>query len=119
WIAYTVVGENYFTRLRLHSFTGAKSFDLADSFVQTDTPVFGGNDLLYFTASIDAGPTRVSLDMSTQERPLRMALYAAVLSADGHSPLPPKSGDEEAKGSKSKDKDKEKDKDKDADKTEK
>jgi len=106
WIAYTVVGENYFTRVRLHSFAGAKSFDLADSFVQTDTPAFGGNDLLYFTASIDAGPTRVSLDMSTQERPLRMALYAAVLSADGHSPLPPKSGDEEAKGSKNKDADK-------------
>jgi tricorn protease len=106
WIAYTVVGENYFTRVRLHSFAGAKSFDLADSFVQTDTPAFGGNDLLYFTASIDAGPTRVSLDMSTQERPLRMALYAVVLSADGHSPLPPKSGDEEAKGSKNKDADK-------------
>ena len=36
-----------------------------------------------------------------------MAIYAAVLSADGHSPLPPKSGDEEAKGSKDKVKDKE------------
>jgi tricorn protease len=117
WIAYTLVGENYLTRVRLHGFVGARSFDLADSFVQTDTPVFGGNDLLYFTASIDAGPTRVSLDMSTQERPLRMALYAAVLSTDGHSPLPPKSGDEEAKGSK--DKSKDKDKDKDSNKSEK
>jgi tricorn protease len=100
WIAYTLVGENYFTRVRLHSFVSAKSVDLADSFVQTDTPVFGGSDLLFFTASIDAGPTRVSLDMSTQERPLRMAIYAAVLSADGRSPLPPKSGDEETKGDK-------------------
>ena len=106
WLAYTVVAENYFTQVRLHSFASAKSFDLADSFVQTDTPVFGGSELLYFTASIDAGPTRVSLDMSTQERPLRMGIYAAVLSADGHSPLPPKSGDEEAKGGKDKDADK-------------
>jgi tricorn protease len=106
WMAYTLVGENYFTRVRLHGFAGAKSFDLADSFVQTDSPVFGGNDLLYFTASINAGPTRVSLDMSTQERPLRTAIYAAVLSADGHSPLPPKSGDEDAKGDKNKDTDK-------------
>ncbi|MDP9010070.1 MAG: PDZ domain-containing protein [Pseudomonadota bacterium] len=106
WMAYTVVGENSFTRVRLHSFAGAKSFDLADSFVQTDAPAFGGNDLLYFTASINAGPTRVSLDMSTQERPLRTAIYAAVLSADGHSPLPPKSGDEEAKDGKNKDADK-------------
>ena len=106
WMAYTLVGENYFTRVRLHSFAGAKSFDLTDAFVQTDSPVFGGNDLLYFTASINAGPTRVSLDMSTQERPLRTAIYAAVLSADGHSPLPPKSGDEDAKGGKNKDVDK-------------
>jgi tricorn protease len=105
WLAYTVVGENYFTRVRLHGFAAAKNVELADSFVQTDTPVFGSNDLLYFTASIDAGPTRVTLDMSTQERPLRMAIYAAVLSSDGRSPLPPKSGDEDSKGSKDKDKD--------------
>ncbi len=110
WLAYTVVGENYFTRVRLHGFAAAKSVELADSFVQTDTPVFGSNDLLYFTASIDAGPTRVTLDMSTQERPLRMAIYAAVLSADGRSPLPPKSGDEDSKGSKDKDQDKDADK---------
>ena len=111
WLAYTVIGENYLTQVRLHSFAAAKNIDLTDSFVQTDTPVFGSNDLLYFTASIDAGPTRVSLDMSTQERPLRMALYAAVLSAAGRSPLPPKSGDEDAKGSKEQEKEKEKDKD--------
>jgi len=109
WLAYTVIGENYLTQVRLHGFAASKNIDLTDSFVQTDTPVFGGNDLLYFTASIDAGPTRVSLDMSTQERPLRMAIYAAVLSAAGHSPLPPKSGDEDAKGSKEGDKDKDKD----------
>src|SRR6202041_3337921 len=109
WLAYTVIGENYFTQVRLHSFVASKNVDLTESFVQTDTPVFGSNDLLYFTASIDAGPTRVSLDMSTQERPLRMAVYAAVLSAAGHSPLPPKSGDEDAKGSKGPDKEKNKD----------
>ena len=108
WLAYTVIGENYFTQVRLHSFAAAKNVDLTDSFVQTDTPIFGSNDLLYFTASIDAGPTRVSLDMSTQERPLRMAIYAAVLSADGRSPLPPKSGDEDAKGGKASEKEKDK-----------
>ncbi len=116
WLAYTVEAENYFTQVRLHSFASGRSTDLADRLIQTDNPVFGGSDLLYFTASIDAGPTRVWLDMSTQERPLRMAIYAAVLAADGHSPLPPKSGDEEPKGSKDKDKDKDKDKAKDVDK---
>lgn len=116
WLAYTVIGENYFTQVRLHSFAASKNINLADSFVQSDTPVFGSNDLLYFTASIDAGPTRVSLDMSTQERPLRMAIYAAVLSAGGHSPLPPKSGDEDLKGSKTADKEQDKDKNKEKDK---
>jgi tricorn protease len=95
WIAYTVVGDNYFTQVRLYNFATGHSTDLADSSVQTDDPVFGGSDLLYFTASIDSGPSRSGLDMSTEERPLRKAIFAAVLAADGRSPLPPKSGDEE------------------------
>jgi tricorn protease len=94
WIAYTVVGENYYSRIRLYSFASGRSTDLADRFVQTDNPVFSGDNLLYFNASIDAGPSRSQLDMSTQERPVRNAIFAAVLAADGHSPLPPKSGDE-------------------------
>jgi tricorn protease len=96
WIAYTVVGENYLNRVRLYSFQSGQSTDLADRFIQTEHPVFGGDNLLYFVASIDAGPSRSGLDMSSQERPLRSAIYAAVLASDGHSPLPPKTGDEEA-----------------------
>jgi len=95
WIAYTIAGENYLNHVRLYSFASGQPTDLADRLVQTEHPVFGADNLLYFTASIDAGPSRSSLDMSTQERPLRSAIYAAVLAADGHSPLPPKSGDEE------------------------
>jgi tricorn protease len=114
WIAYTVIGENYLTKVRLHNFTDGQTSDLADRFVQTDDPVFGDSGLLYFTASIDAGPSRVTLDMSTQERPLRKALYAAVLAADGKSPLAPKTADEDPKGG---DKDAGKDSDKDSDKS--
>jgi tricorn protease len=95
WLAYTVVGDNYLTHVRLYNFATAQGADLADSLIQTDDPAFGGSDLLYFTASIDAGPSRSQLDMTTQERPLRKAIYAAILPADGRSPLPPKSGDEE------------------------
>ena len=98
WIAYCVTGENYLTQVRLYSFATGRGTDLADHFVQTEDPTFGGDNLLFFTASIDAGPSRSRLDMSTQERPLRKAIYAAVLAADGHSPLPPKSGDEELPG---------------------
>jgi tricorn protease len=119
WIAYTVEGENYLTHVRLYNFAQGHGADLADNFVQTDNPVFGGSELLYFTASIDAGPTRVSAEMSTQERPLRKAIYAAVLSADGHSPLPTLSGDEAAKKSEKPDKADDSDKGKKAEKPDK
>jgi tricorn protease len=95
WIAYTIVAKNYFTQVRLYSFATGHSTNLANDFIQTDNPIFGGSELLYFTASINAGPSRDSFDMSSQEAPLRKAIYAAVLSADGRSPLPPKNGDEE------------------------
>ncbi len=97
WLAYTVVAENYFTQVKLRNFNDGRSADLANQFIQTDDPVFAGSDLLYFTASIDSGPTRLTLDMSSQEKPLRKAIYAAVLAADGHSPLAPKTGDEDPK----------------------
>ena len=119
WLAYTVVAANNFTQVKLHSFASGTSADLTEKFVQTDSPVFSNNGLLYFTASIDAGPSRVGLDMSTQERPLRSGIYAAVLAADGKSPLQPKTGDEESKASRDKDADKgdaKGDKDGDADK---
>ncbi len=96
WLAYTIKGENTFTRVRLYSFASKQAVNVAETLVQTDHPVFGGNDYLYFTASIDAGPSRETLDMSTQERPLREGIFALVLSANGRSPLPPKTGDEES-----------------------
>lgn len=96
WLAYTVTNENYLSQVRLYGFATGRSTELVDRFVQTDDPVFSpAGDLLYFTASIDAGPSRSGLDMSTQERPLRKGIYAAVLAADGRSPLPPKTGDED------------------------
>jgi tricorn protease len=103
WLAYTVVAANTFTQVRLHSFASGSNSDLTERFVQTDNPRFAAGGLLYFTASIDAGPSRVGLDMSTQERPLRAGIYAAVLGVDGHSPLQPKTGDEELKSSEDKD----------------
>jgi tricorn protease len=107
WLAYTVVGANFFTRVKLYSFASGTSVELADSYIQTDDPVFSSDgDLLYFTASIDAGPTRAGLDMTTRERPLRKGIYAAVLAADGKSPLAPKTGDEPAKAAHDEDTDK-------------
>jgi tricorn protease len=100
WLAYTVTGANHLGQIRLQDLDTGRDQALTDGLTHADSPVFAhskdSGDLLYFTASINAGPTRVGLDMSTQERPLRSGLFVAVLSVDGKSPLLAKGGDEEA-----------------------
>ena len=100
WLAYTVTGANHFSQIRVQELATGKDQALTDGLTHADYPVFASSkdsgDLLYFTASINAGPTRVGLDMSSQERPLRSGLFVAVLSADGKSPLLARAGDEEA-----------------------
>ncbi len=97
WLAYTVAAENFFNQIRIHDFATGKSVTVTDGLSNADNPVFGGSDYLYFTASINAGPSLVGLDMSSQERPVRDGIYAMVLSAEGKSPMEPKTGDEEDK----------------------
>lgn len=97
WLAYTEGLSNYFSTIVLYNFETQESLQLTDGMSVAWSPAFSRDgQTLYFTASTNAGPLQVGLDMSTQERPLRSAIYAAVLAADGKSPLLPKSGDEEA-----------------------
>ncbi|MFT7773687.1 S41 family peptidase [Roseateles sp.] len=113
WLAYTMSGENYFGRIVLHELATGRSHAVTDGLAHAGSPTFSAKgDYLYFTASINSGPSQVGLDLSTQERPRRVGLYALVLAADGKSPLAPKAGDEEAK----KDEKKEEKKDDKADK---
>ncbi|UXH76801.1 S41 family peptidase [Roseateles amylovorans] len=101
WLAYTVTGRNHFTQIRIHDFQTGQQHTVTDGMSHAELPVFSGKgDVLYFAASINSGPTQVGLDMSTQERSLRLGLFGAVLRADGKSPLLPKAGDEEGKGKK-------------------
>jgi tricorn protease len=99
YLAYTLRAANHLSQIHLHDFQSGRSQPLVDAdggLVHADHPVFSRKgDLLFFTASTNAGPSRVGLDMSTQERPLRAGVYAAVLRRDGVSPLLPRSGDEE------------------------
>lgn len=97
WLAYTVAGANHFSQIKLYDFNSGKSTTITDGLSDADFPAFAPKDYLYFTASTNAGPTHVGLDMSSQERPLRNGIYAVVLAADGKSPLLPKSGDEDVK----------------------
>ncbi|MDT8997673.1 PDZ domain-containing protein [Paucibacter sp. APW11] len=96
WLAYTVTTANHFSQIRLHDLQTGQQHALSDGLSHASNPVFApGGDYLYFSASTNSGPTHVGLDMSTEERPLRFGLYAAVLSSEGRSPLLPKSGDED------------------------
>lgn len=98
WLAFTKSGENYFGRIVLHEIATGRSHVVTDGLAHAGNPAFSAKgDLLYFTASINSGPSQVGLDLSTQERPRRAGLYALVLAADGKSPLAPKAGDEEGK----------------------
>ncbi len=97
WLAYSVIIDNYLSQIRIHEFATGKNTPVTDGLSNADNPVFAGSDYLYFTASINAGPAAVGLDLSSQERPVRDGLYALVLAADGKSPLAPRTGDEEEK----------------------
>lgn len=98
WLAYTASGENYFGRVWLHDLTTGRNHAVTDGLSHAGSPVFSAKgDYLFLTASINSGPRQVGLDLSTQERPLRVGLYALVLVADGKSPLAPKAGDEDDK----------------------
>lgn len=116
WLAYTSSGENYFGRIWLHEIATGRSHAVTDGLAHAGNPAFSAKgDLLYFTASINSGPSQVGLDLSTQERPRRAGLYAVVLAADGKSPLAPKAGDEDGKKDEDSKKDEPKKDDKKAD----
>ncbi len=101
WLAYTVSAENYFSRIRVRDLTTGATVDATDGLSHADNPVFAGSDYLYFTSSINTGPSQVGLDMSSQERPVRDGIYALVLAANGKSPMAPLTGDEVDKADKS------------------
>jgi tricorn protease len=97
WLAYTLAKPNYHSDLVLYDFQEQRNVNVSDGFAHTAWPAFSPDgNYLYFAASTNSGPLQVGLNMTSQERPFRAALYALVLSAEGKSPLLPESGDEEA-----------------------
>ncbi|MBS0363545.1 MAG: PD40 domain-containing protein [Proteobacteria bacterium] len=95
WLVYTDINPNSYRGLRLYDFTTKKTYPVLDALADVSSPVFSKDGkYLYFAASTNAAPAQAGLDMSSMEKPYRAGLYVAVLSADGESPLKPKSGDE-------------------------
>ena len=96
WVAYTTRGANENAALHLYDLAARRDFPVTGSFADIGAPQFSKDGkLLFFTASTNAGSVYSGLDMTTQDRPYRAGLYAAVLEADGASPLAPILADEE------------------------
>ncbi|HEX2271088.1 MAG TPA: PDZ domain-containing protein [Pyrinomonadaceae bacterium] len=95
WIAYA---KNLPSRLRaifIYSTADRKSYQLSDGLADSISPAFDLNGkYLYFLASTNYGPSTGWLEMSSLDRPVRRAIYLAVLSATEPSPLLPETGDE-------------------------
>ena len=98
WLAYSIIGKSFNQDLQLYNFETGDIVTLTDGMSDASHPAFSPDGkYLYFSASTNKGPSAAGIDMSTQERPYRAGIYAAVLQADGKSPLLPKSDEEELK----------------------
>lgn len=97
WIAFTLEQPNLLQDLILYEVASGKLTRVSDGMADVAEVAFSPDGkYLYFGASTNSGQTQVGLDLSSQERPRRLALYALVLAADGKSPLAPRTGDEGA-----------------------
>ena len=97
WLAYTLEQPNFLRDLVLRNIESGEQFTVTDGMADIGSPVFSRDGAqLFFTASTNVGTQQVGLNMQTRERPRRYGIYAAVLAADGRSPLLPGTGDESA-----------------------
>jgi tricorn protease len=95
WISYSLIGPSNNQILYVFNFDSGKATPITDGMSDAGQPAFSvDGEYLYFSASTNRGPTVASIDMSQQDRPYRAAIYAAVLSSEGKSPLLPKSDEE-------------------------
>ena len=95
WVAYSKNLASHLRAIFLYSVSDRKSYQLTDGLADSISPAFDLNGkYLYFLASTNYGPSTSWLEMSSLDRPVRRAIYLAVLSATEPSPLLPETGDE-------------------------
>jgi tricorn protease len=98
WITYSNNLPSHLRAIFVYSLADKKSHQITDGLADSISPAFdAGGKYLYFMASTNYGPSTGWLEMSSIDRPVRRALYLAVLSATEPSPLLPETGDEPAK----------------------
>ncbi len=98
WISYSKNLPSHLRAIFVYSLTDKKSHQVTDGLADSIFPAFdGGGKYLYFMASTNYGPSSGWLEMSSIDRPVRRAIYLAVLGANEPSPLLPETGDEPPK----------------------
>lgn len=95
WITYSKNLPSHLRAIFVYSLLDKKIHQITDGLADSVSPTFdAGGKYLYFMSSTDFGPSTGWLEMSSLDRPVRRAIYLAVLSADDASPLLPESDDE-------------------------
>lgn len=98
WISYSKNLPSHLRAIFVYSLADKKSRQITDGLADSISPAFdAGGKYLYFMASTNYGPSSGWLEMSSIDRPVRRAMYLAVLSATDPSPLLPETGDEPPK----------------------
>jgi tricorn protease len=95
WITYSKNLPNRLRAIFLYSLAGKKAHQVTDGLADSISPTFdAGGKYLYFMSSTDFGPSTSWLEMSSLDRPVRRAIYLAVLNPTDPSPLLPESDEE-------------------------
>jgi len=95
WITYSKNLPSHLRAIFVYSVADKKSHQVTDGLADSISPTFdAGGKYLYFLSSTDYGPSTGWLEMSSLDRPVRRAIYLAVLSAAEPSPLLPETDDE-------------------------
>jgi tricorn protease len=95
WVAYSKNLPSHMRAIFIYSQAEKKAHQLTDGLADSISPAFDAEGkYLYFMASTNFGPSTGWLEMSSIDRPVRRAIYLAVLSASEPSPLLPETGDE-------------------------
>ncbi len=98
WISYSKNLPSHLRAIFVYSLADKKVHQVTDGLADSISPAFdAGGKYLYFMASTNYGPSSGWLEMSSIDRPVRRAIYLAVLSASDPSPLLPETGDEPTK----------------------
>ncbi len=95
WIVYTKVLPNYLHAVFVYSLASGKSTQITDGMSDCRYPGFDKEGkYIYFAASTNTGLSAAGLDMSSDQHPVTLSVYVAVLRKELPSPIPPESDEE-------------------------